>query len=142
MGQLAVFVFLLLSEVLVPSMQTARADVIDSYAAAGSMEINRDLNGIVGTFNEQVIFRTEQSRTQAAVHLIQVNDEAPVLVDMTDLLRRYRSLDLVDTVSIDFETGEELPFPDLQGPVLISAVDELLYVALPEHDLLFIVQID
>lgn len=142
MGQIAVFVFLFLAEVLVPGLQTARADVLESYVTAGKMEITRDADGIVGTVDSQVIFRTEQSRTHAALHLVQFNAGTPVLVDLSELLVRYRGLELVDTAHIEFEAGEQLPFPDLQGPLLVSAVGELLYVALPEHELLFIVETD
>ncbi len=142
MGQFAVFVFLFLAEVLVPGLQTARADVLESYVTAGQIGITRDADGIVGTVDSRVIFRTEQSRTHAALHLVQFNAQTPVLVDLSDVLVRYRALELVDTVHIEFETGEMLPFPDLQGPLLVSAVGELLYVALPGHELLYIIEID
>jgi hypothetical protein len=141
MGQLAVFVFLILSEVLLPELQSAEATVLESYVPVSTIELQRTDDGIVGTSESAILFRTEQSRSRTALHLVEVVPDEPVLLDLTQILSRYRSVDLSAPVFLEFETGDQIPFDDLSGPIVASRPGGQIYMALPEHDLLFVIDI-
>ncbi len=141
MGQLAVFVFLVLAEVLMPGVDHARAEVLERYLPVAGMDLQRDALGLTGFIGSDLIFRTEQSGTRAELHLVQIHGERPVLVDLSDLLSRFRSADAGDGLTLDFETGDSIPFDDLSGPLIVSHVGDSVFMALPEHDTLFVIDI-
>ncbi|MFW6233831.1 MAG: hypothetical protein ACOC4I_00440 [Spirochaetota bacterium] len=141
MGQSAVFVFLVLSEVLLPGLQGAEARILESYVPVSTIEIQRNEDGLVGTSNSDVVFRTEQSRSRTELHLVEAIPDEPVLVDMTEILSRYRSADMEQSIVMEFETGDRLPFEDLSGPIVASRINNQIFMALPEHDLLFVIDV-
>lgn len=141
MGQLAVFVFLVLSEVLLPGLQSAEATVLEAYIPVSTIEVQRTEDGIVGTSDSAMLFRTEQSRTRTALHLVEVFPDEPALLDLTQMLSRYRSADLTSPVVLEFESGDQIPFDDLSGPVVANRLGDQIFMALPEHDLLFVIDV-
>lgn len=141
MGQLAVFVFLVLSEVLLPGLQSAEARVLESYIPVSAIEVQRTEDGIVGTSDSAILFRTEQSRWRTELHLVEVFPEVPALLDLTQILAQYRSADLSTPVVIEFETGDQFPFDDLSGPIVASRLGDQIFMALPERDLLFVIDV-